>query len=230
MASLVMHIKFFRYFSVACCLLSTSCLNLHTLPPTQAHVAPVTAPQKPNSVRIHVFSHGWHTGLVMKRADVEKIPAITWLDELEAGHAKYLEFGWGDEHAFRVKRVGLGTVLTAMFLPTRSVVHLERFDETPYVHYPESQLKTFDITLDQLEKVLVAIKKTIRKDRYGKLINVGPGVEADSTFYRANRLYFIGRSCNSWTGKMLRGADIEVSSLFAPKLMEKLSSEIVPAK
>ena len=218
----------YYYFLGICCLAVTSCIDLHTLPPTQPHVAPVTLPKKPKSVRVHVFSHGWHTGVVVKKSDVEKLTSIDWLDELEAGHAKYLEFGWGDEHAFRVKKVGFGTVMTSLFLPTKSVVHLERFSETPYEHYPHSQLKTFDVTPSQLEKMMVNIKKTIRKDHHGKMINVGSGVEADSTFFRARRLYFIGRSCNSWTGKILKGADIEASSLFAPKLMEKLRAEVQP--
>jgi len=166
----------------------------------------------------------------MKREDVTKLTSVDWSDQLGADHARYLEFGWGDEQAYRVKEVGFRTIMKAMFLPTKSVVHLERFNETPYAHYSDSQLESFDVTPVQLEAMLAVIEKTIRKDASGNLLNMGPGVEADSTFFRAKKLYFIGRSCNMWTAKVLKAADIDVRSLFAPKLMEKLHQEVVPLR
>ncbi len=207
-----------------------ACLDLYTARPTEPHLLPRFAPQQPKSVRVYVFSHGWHTGIVMQAGDIKKLTSIDWLDQLTAGDSDYLEFGWGDEQAYRVKVVRTGTIMKAMFLPTKSVVHLERFNEPPYVHYSDSQLETFDVTPAQLESMLSVIEKTISKDASGKLLNIGSGVEADSTFFRAKKLYFIGRSCNMWTAKVLKAGGINARSLFAPKLMEKLRQEVDPVR
>jgi hypothetical protein len=166
----------------------------------------------------------------MKVGDIKKLTSIDWLDQLEADHAEYLEFGWGDEQAYRVKTVKTDMIMKAMFLPTKSVVHLERFKETPYVHYSDSQLVTVDVTPAQLETMLSVIEKTIGKDFSGKFLNIGTGVEADSTFFRAKKLYFIGRSCSMWTAKVLKAAGINARSFFAPKLMEKLRQEVIPVR
>ena len=172
-------------------------------------------------IRIQVFSHGWHTGVVVAKSDLEKIK-LDWLDEMNPVGTNYLEFGWGEEAAFRASHIGFKEIMRALFIPTKTVVHLERFKVSPYGHYPDSQLITLDVEPDQLRAMMAKVKATISVDKDGKLVSIGKGVEADSEFFRAKKYYFIGRSCNAWTSNVLRAGDIKVYSSFAPSLMKQI--------
>ncbi len=212
-------------FSAVMVVMLVSCVRLNTPLPTHPHHAPKAPAQPPKSVRMHVFSHGWHTGVVFSRKDVEQRSHIDWLGELHPGNAKYLEFSWGDERAFRSKTIGAKEIFTALFIPTPSVVHLERFTESPYQHYQYSQLLTFDITPSQLDKMLARIRSSIRKDAKGELLSLGHGIEEDSEFFRATRYYFLTRSCNLWTSSVLQAGGINARATLAPKLMRLLREQ-----
>ena len=207
-----------------------SCVQLHTAPPSTPHQVPVSQTVAPKSVRMHVFSHGWHTGVIFAHKDLAALRQQPWISELHPAKAKYLEFGWGDEAAYRAKTIGAKQIITALLIPTKTVVHLERFSESPYQHYKHSQLVTFDITPKHLAAMMQRIKKSLKKDRAGKIVSIGDGVEADSEFFRARKYYFITRSCNLWTSSVLKAGGIKVRATLAPKLMQQLSSAVTPAK
>lgn len=57
------------------------------------------------SRKIYVVSHGWHAGIVVKRAD---IPAGVWPQHNEFPCAEYLEVGWGDRDYYKTPQPNLG--------------------------------------------------------------------------------------------------------------------------
>ena len=73
-------------------------------------------PPGPNepSKTIYLVSHGWHAGIVVKRAD---IPPGTWPQHNDFPEAEYLEVGWGDKDYYMTPEPHFGITLKAGLLP-----------------------------------------------------------------------------------------------------------------
>ena len=52
---------------------------------------------------LYVVDHGWHSGLVVEREELQK-----HLPGLQAGSAKYLEIGWGEERFYQARETTIG--------------------------------------------------------------------------------------------------------------------------
>ncbi|HLE45114.1 MAG TPA: DUF2459 domain-containing protein, partial [Methylomirabilota bacterium] len=70
---------------------------------------------------VHIVGHGWHTGLVIRRAD---IPEATWPEHQNFADAEYVEVGWGDRDFYQAEQVSLGAALKAGLWPTEGVLHV----------------------------------------------------------------------------------------------------------
>lgn len=192
---------------------------IKTPPPSVPHQEPVRKAAK-KTVRIQVYSHGWHAGLVVPAETLRK---HAWTEDLRIENSKHVELGWGSEEFYRT--VGLNTpmILRGLLWPTAAVMHIERFDESPYQHYPYSQLETFDLTQDEADRMIVELRKTFAKGKNGRLIDLGHGLKPDSSYYRSQPKYFYPQTCNVWTAKLLRAGGVKVrSTTRSPKLMREL--------
>jgi Protein of unknown function (DUF2459) len=72
----------------------------------------------------YVGSHGWHTSIVVPRA---QIPAGTWprgITERTFSSYPYLEIGWGDRKFYTARKPNLAMAIHAAFLPGPSVLHI----------------------------------------------------------------------------------------------------------
>ncbi|BDS05428.1 membrane protein [Oceaniferula spumae] len=191
--------------------------------PTAPHQAPVTKTAK-ESVRIQVYSHGWHAGLVIPASAMRK---HAWTNDLQIANTKYVDFGWGSEEFYRTEGFTFPMLMRGLFWPTAAVIHMERFNESPYHHYPYSQLESFDLTQEEADRLITELSKTFarRPDALGNrhVINLGHGLKPDSTYYRSKPRYFYPQTCNVWTANLLRAGGIKVKrSTRSPKLMTEL--------
>lgn len=204
------------------CSAFTSCCGLYTHPPDSANKAPKKALQSHDARRIYVFSDGWHSGIVMSADDVEH---VDWLRPLPLPDNGFVEFGWGDEALFRSEVMTASLTMKALFVPTPTVIRVEWFTEQPFIHYSNMQLRCFDISQADLEKMLIKMRSTMKNSdeiSCGEAIAVGPGDVDKSFYYRGKTSYRIGQSCNRWTSTVLREAGFSVRAIFAPALFEQL--------
>ena len=87
-------------------------------------------PHEPSRT-IYLVSHGWHAGIVVKRAD---IPPGIWPQHKDFPDSEYLEVGWGDRDYYMTPSPHLGITLKAGLLPTASVLHIVGFSEIGRAH------------------------------------------------------------------------------------------------
>jgi len=196
---------------------------IKTPPPVVPHQPPVTKLEK-KTVRIQVYSHGWHAGLVLP---AETLRRQAWTKDLRLRGTKHVELGWGSEEFYRTKGLNAPMLIRGLFWPTAAVMHIERFDESPYRHYPYSQLETFDLTEDEADRLVTLLSETFaqKKDTHGnlRLIDLGHGLKPDSTYYRSKPKYFYPQTCNVWTANLLRAGGVNVKKTTrSPKLMREL--------
>lgn len=201
----------------SCC--SCGVFDIRTPKPDQPHQPPVAKPAK-GTERIVVFSHGWHTGVVIPTVSLRRHP---WTKGLQMGRTPYAEFGWGAEEFYRRRDVTVGMVIRGLFWPTAAIVHLERFPESPYLHYASSQLVTLELTTAQMDALIDELRLSFSANPDGSLVNLGYGVESDSTMYRSRYKYYYPETCNIWTAKLLNTAGLGIKeSTRSPELMKNL--------
>ena len=74
---------------------------------------------------VFVVNHGWHSAIVIKKADISEgvLPEVRDFPE-----AEYLEVGWGDRDYYQTPDPGLGLALKAAFWSSGSVLHVLGFN------------------------------------------------------------------------------------------------------
>jgi uncharacterized protein (TIGR02117 family) len=169
------------------------------------------SPNEPAPV-IYLVSHGWHTGLVLKRVD---IPAALWPESRDFPEADYLEVGWGDWDYYQTPEPGLGLTLKAAFWPTASVLHVVGFHESVTEYFPTSEIIALKLSLSGLECLVAYIHDSYARDDAAKTAPLGKGLYGDSRFYPARGKFHLFNTCNVWTARALRAAGYPIGPFTA---------------
>ena len=96
-----------------------------------------------NTKTIYIVSHGWHTGIVVSIKDIAN-NIIPEKDDFKG--SKYIEFGWGDEGFYQAPKITIMLSLKAMFIPTKTVMHVVGFSNDVLGVFPESEIIQLQIS------------------------------------------------------------------------------------
>jgi uncharacterized protein (TIGR02117 family) len=157
---------------------------------------------------VYVVSHGWHTGIVVKRED---IPVGIWPEHRDFPEAKYLEVGWGDKRFYQAPNATLSLALKAAFTATPSVLRIIGFTAPVEVYFPESDIIEVGLSLEGFERLGRFIHQTYQRDASGRPISLGRGPYGNSVFYLAVGNYHLFNTCNNWTAKALKAAGCPIA-------------------
>ncbi len=175
---------------------------------------------------IYVQSNGIHTDVCL--------PAITkefnWLDFvpkedfLNNQSFDFITIGWGDKGFFldtpTWAELKVSTALNAAFLPSTTAMHV-KYSREPLVS--ETRKKVF---LDQKDylKMVKYIRNSFKTKRNLVELISGRGYSVDDNFYEANETYHLFRTCNRWTNRVLKEANIKtgVFALFPNGIISHL--------
>jgi uncharacterized protein (TIGR02117 family) len=156
---------------------------------------------------IHVVSHGWHAGIVIRRADV---PEHLWPEKRDFPDAEYLEVGWGDRDYYQARDPGLGTTLKAAFWSAGSVLHVVGFRGPVAANFPHSDVIALPVTHAGLARLAAFIDATHERPGGAPLASLGPGLYGDSRYYAARGRFHLLNNCNRWTARALRAAGHDI--------------------
>ena len=174
-----------------------------------APIAPPTppAPGEP-SVTLWVLDHGWHTAIVVRRADVDR---TLWreVDELPAG--AFVEVAWGDREFYMATPATLWMAIKAAFGTGASVVHVVSFDAPIAVVFPRSQIVEVRVSRGGLDALTRFIADEYARDAEGRAIRLQPGLYGASWFYAARSRYSLSNTCNTWIARALETAGLPVT-------------------
>jgi uncharacterized protein (TIGR02117 family) len=171
--------------------------------------------QEPDSgITLYVHDNGVHTGLVLPRRN----QIADWSDLVRPEHltdpryaSDHLLFGWGDR-TFYLETPTWGdlrpsTAFAALFGSEASLVHVD------HIAAPQAadDLRAIRVTPDQYRLIAAAIRGQFALDDAGQSQPVTGYGRAD-VFYEARGRYNAFRTCNEWTGSVLRGAGVRVGA------------------
>jgi uncharacterized protein (TIGR02117 family) len=181
-------------------------------PPTRGE--PVTS--------VSVVSHGWHTGIAVRPAD---IPEGVWPEHRQLGAAEQLEVAWGDRDFYMAPRGTLRLALRAAFWSSASVLHISAFDRPVDQVFPGQEVIQMRVSHQGLRRLAGFFQDAYARDPAGGIIVLGGGQYASSRFYAAREKYSLLRTCNTWTARALREAGLPIEPLqvvTAAGLMDEL--------
>jgi len=157
---------------------------------------------------IYVVSHGWHTGIVIKRDDVD---TQLWPEKDDFPEALYLEVGWGDRDFYRTPGAGLGILLRAALSSPASVLFVIGMPTTVTQYFPRGDIIEIPLSHRGFEELTKFVHGTYKRDATGQTIPLSPGHwHMHSTFYLAEGEYSLLNTCNSWTSKALQAAGLPI--------------------
>ncbi len=169
-------------------------------------------PHTPEETRvIYVVSHGWHTGIVIDKSD---IPNNLIPEKLDFADSKYLEIGWGDSGFYQAPNITVALTLQALFTPTKSVMHVVGLKELPEKEFLQSEIIQLNLSDKGLFKLIEKVHESFERGKKNKSIILRNGLYKDSKFYPAKGYYHAFRTCNNWTGEMLRSSGMPITTLY----------------
>jgi len=160
---------------------------------------------------IFVTSNGWHSGIIVAKADLphDRLPETADFPE-----ARFLEFGWGDAVYYPAKKVTLGMTLRAALVPTPAVVHVVGLRAEPARSSPGAEAEVVSLALDgkNFGRLVDFIDASFERSGAPRAAATGPGLYATSRFYPANGRFHLFNTCNTWTARALAAAGFDVSA------------------
>ena len=189
-------------------------------PPSQAYLDAKTV--------IFVTSNGWHSGIVVAKADLppDRLPETADFPE-----ARFLEFGWGDAVYYPAKRVTLGMTLRAALMPTPAVVHVVGLRAEPARASPEVEVVSLAIDDKNFGRLVDFIDASFERAGAVRAAATGPGLTPTSRFYPATGRFHLFNTCNTWTARALAAAGFDVSAAGisrAEALMQQVRALVRP--
>lgn len=152
---------------------------------------------------LYVVSHGWHTGLVVPAAALNRTePALVE----RFGQPAFYEIGWGDNGFYQARKITTGLTLQAMFWARGAIVHVVAVPDSPHLSFPRSQIVGTCLNDSELDALLTFVSNSFLRGKSGRLVALAPGLYGDAQFYEGTGRYHLLNTCNTWTAKGLRSA------------------------
>lgn len=170
------------------------------------------ANEEERDIAVYMISHGWHVGLAVP---VDSTFRRIIPESVHAHNRNWAELGWGDRDYYTQKSKGFWGILKGAFWPTRSVVHIAAFDRDPPAQFSRLDQIEIKLTPEGYEHLLKFLKRTLKRDEYGQVTELMDGLYADARFYPSDRRYFLPRTSNTWTVRLLREAGAPVNPVWA---------------
>jgi uncharacterized protein (TIGR02117 family) len=194
--------------------LAGACAALHGRPPAPS-------PDTPSRV-IYVVSHGWHTGIVLRRRDVSR---GHWPETADFSDAEHIEVGWGARDFYRASDPGPWLAFKAAVWPAPGVLHVVGFRGSVSAYFPASEVVVLNVSVPGFDRLSEWIGASHERDANGRPVPLGPGLYGQGRFYASHDQFHLFRTCNVWTAQALVAAGVNVSpdqSLTADSLLSQL--------
>jgi uncharacterized protein (TIGR02117 family) len=164
------------------------------------------------AVTVWVVDHGWHTGLVVRRADVDR---RLWPEVDDVPAAAFLEVGWGDRDFYMAEPGTAWMALRAAFGGTPTVLHVAALAVPPAAAVPGREVVALRLSRRGFDALSNFVGDTYQRDVAGRATALQPGHHGASRFYAARGTYSLFNTCNTWAARALRAAGAPVTPAWA---------------
>ena len=170
--------------------------------------------RKPDNgtIPIYIMTNGVHLDVVLPYKHLLK----DWSGELSSNEQKankvnFVSFGWGDENFYRYVEdwsdLTFGVAFNAVFLRSSSAMHVMFYNSLTEGEYTRKIL----VDSTQYNTITNFIEHSFQKENNAFVPISDINYYGYDQFFKANGSYNLFFTCNSWTNKCLKQADIKTS-------------------
>ena len=155
-----------------------------------------------------VVDHGWHTAIVIRRADVD--PAI-WPEASDFPQASLIEISWGDRDFYMAAEGTASLAVKAALFSSGSVLLLAGLDESALTSIPARDAAELGLSRSGFDRMTRFFHDEYQRDEDGRSVRLGPGLDGATWFYAARSRYRLFNTCNTWVARALQRAGLDVT-------------------
>ena len=172
---------------------------------------PPVSPSAPGdaSVTLWVLDHGWHTAIVLRRADLER---ALWREANELAPSTFVEVAWGDREFYMATPATVWMAIKAAFASGASVLHVVSLEAPISAAFPHSQVVEVPISRRGLDALTRFIADEHQRDADGRAVRLQPGLYGRSWFYAGRGRYSLSNTCNTWIARALETTGLAVTT------------------
>lgn len=160
---------------------------------------------------VWLLRHGWHVSIAIESEHLQtRLPSHE-----EMPYGRYLKFGWGDRRYYPHESPGIGLLLNAALLPSRSVLHVVAIDIPLENYFVNSDIILVKVSEKGMERLADFIVARFRKDDDGEVTLRAEGLYSHSAFFDARGLYYFPKTSNTWTARALRRTGAPITPLYS---------------
>jgi uncharacterized protein (TIGR02117 family) len=161
-----------------------------------------------SAVPVWVVDHGWHTAIVVRRADVD--PA-RWPAVADFPGATHVEVAWGDRDFYTAPSGTAWMAVKAALAAGGSVLHVAGFSAPVASYFAAAETVELRLSRGGFDAMTGFIAAEYAHDAAGRPIRVQPGNYGASWFYAARSRYHLFNTCNTWVARALRAGGLPVT-------------------
>ena len=197
-----------------CVVTFAGCASVPPLPPSGSG---------PNDHVVSVVSDGWHTAIVVSRAQLIETGLVPETGDVPK--LRFIEFGWGDRAYYPAREKTLGMALDAALRATPAVLHIAGFNRSPEQIYGDADVISIAMNGQRFRHLIMAIDSYFDREERDRSSSIAPGLYPYSRFYHAHGGFHLFNNCNAWTTRILRSGGVNLSLIgviTAGQLMSQL--------
>jgi uncharacterized protein (TIGR02117 family) len=160
------------------------------------------------TVGIWVLDHGWHTAIVVRRADVER---ALWPEVDDFPEATFVEVAWGDRDFYMAPSPSAWLAIKAAVQTGGSVLHVVGFDPPISAYFPGAEIVELRLAPRGFARLTLFISDEYQRDETDRPIRLAPGLYGASWFYAARGSYHLFNTCNTWVARALQAGGLPVT-------------------
>ena len=182
-------------------LLASGCLTPATESRTQSADEPATT--------LWIVDHGWHTSIVVRRADVDH---ARWPELDDFSGATLVEVAWGDREFYMATSSTSGLAIKAAVVTSGSVLHVVGFTAPVTNYFAASEVVAIRLSNLGLNALADFVHAEYQRDRDGAPLRLGQSLYGSGSFYAARSRYHLFNTCNTWVARALSRAGLAVET------------------
>ncbi len=166
--------------------------------------------------KIFLVNNGWHTDIVLKMDDISKrvLPEKRLFRDKE-----FVVVGWGDAGFYQAKEITTKLAAEALLRPSETVVHMVGLDKTPAESFPDLEVIAVPVSERGFDKMMNKLSQSVKRYSTLSAKPLRDGLEENSHFLRGMGKYHFFNTCNHWTARLLKAAELpfNVTTAFTAK-------------
>lgn len=175
-------------------------------------------PTGPDTETVLLVSHGWHSGLVLRRDSLTGEGTGSALRSIATRFRAYdaLEFGWGEARFYRatptLAAFDWRLALSALFTPGGSdgVIQVVGLAGPARDSFPQAEIVPVTVSRAGFARLLARLDASFRLAEH-QPVAVGPGLYGPSLFYEGEGRFSYANVCNHWAAGLLHAAGLPIT-------------------